>query len=281
MRKIPILTIVIMACFVMMDLSSAAVGIRIVSLAPSTTEILFALGLDKEIVGVSSWCNYPLEAGKRPKVGTMSDPNIEQILILKPDLILCTGLEQAPMIRKLEQIGLKVIVSNPSSIEELCLSIRSIGRLVGKGDAADRIVGSIESELAKIEMKIPSRKGPDRPKVLLEVWHNPLLTVGGKSFISDVITKAGGVNIASDIQRPYLHVNTEWVLAKDPDCVIIGYMAYFNNALAVGKRVGWGDVAAVRNKRIYNDINPDILFRPGPRTIEAVKLIHERIYSEK
>src|SRR3989338_8131884 len=124
--------------------------LRIVSLAPSTTEIIFALGLDSEIVGVSQFCDYPEAALAKERVGAFSQPNIEKIVSLRPDIIFCTGLEQAPAIEKLRQLNLKVCVSDPSNFKELFDSIAEIGNLVGREGQAARLITEMRESIRMI-----------------------------------------------------------------------------------------------------------------------------------
>ena len=252
--------------------------LRVVSLAPSTTEILFALGLDEEIVGVSLFCNYPEEAQAKEKIGTFSQPNIEKILSLKPDIIFCTGLEQAPVIGKLRQLSLRLYVSDPSSVEELFDSIREMGELIGKEKNADILIDKMKKDLEAIQSKVKSIPEEDRVKVFVEFWNDPLMSAGRDSFIDELITLAGGINIAHDTQRAYSYFSPEQVIKRDPDCIVLAYMVNEDAASAIRKRLGWREISAVKNNRIYNDINPDILLRPGPRLVEGLKELHNRLY---
>lgn len=251
---------------------------RYISLAPSTTEILFALGLDKEIAGVSSYCNYPPKAQSKEKVGNFSQPNIEKILALRPDYIFCTGLEQAPVIAELKRLNLKVYVADPKNIGELLESIRRIGKLTHKENAAESLIADMKSQIEEINSKtrlIPEEK---KPRVFIEIWHDPLTTVGKGSFIDELITLAGGINIAGDAKRAYSTFSAEEVIRRNPECIILAYMDKEQPIKLVGKRFGWTGIAAVKNNRIYNDINPDSLLRPGPRVVSGLKEIYKRLY---
>lgn len=251
---------------------------RIVSLAPSTTEILFALGLDSEIVGVSSFCDYPLKAQEKEKVGTFSHPNIEKILSLKPDIIFCTGLEQAPIIRKLRQLKLEVYVSDPSNVDDLFDSITEMAALTNREKKAENLIEEMRRGIARIKSRVKSIPEKDKPRVFVEFWNNPLMTPGRGSFIDELITLAGGANIAYDTERPYSYFSPEQVLNRDPDCIIVAYMVNEDASKAISERLGWKEIAAVKNNRIYNDIDPNILLRPGPRLVEALTQLHKRLY---
>jgi len=251
---------------------------RYISLAPSTTEILFALGLNDEIVGVSSYCNYPPEAKKKEKVGNFSQPNIEKIVFLKPVYIFCTGLEQAPIISSLRRLGLKVYVADPSSISQILSSIKDIGKITGKTKEAESLTEKMRKDIEEISLKVKVIPPEKRQKVFLEIWHDPLSTAGIGSFVDELITLAGGINIASDTKRAYSIFSPEEVIKRNPDCIIIAYMASGNAAKSMAARFGWSDVAAIKNNRVYADIDSDLLLRPGPRVVEALKEIHRRLY---
>lgn len=251
---------------------------RYISLAPSTTEILFALGLDEEIAGVSTFCNYPGKALAKEKIGDFSSPNIEKILALKPDFIFCTGLEQAPVILKLKRLGLKVYVADPVSLHELFETIRDIGRITARDAEAAALIEKMKAGIDEVDSavrRIPSGK---RKKVFIEIWHDPLLTAGKGSLVGELAERAGGINIAGDIKGPYAPISAEQVISRDPDCIIMTYMEKAPPRALLEGRFGWSNITAVRTRRVFNDINPDTVLRPGPRIVEGLKEIHKRLY---
>jgi len=251
---------------------------RVISLAPSTTEILFALGLDDNIVGISSFCNYPQETENKEKVGAFSSPNIEKILSLKPDIIFCTGLQQAPAAEKLSRLGIKVYVSDPSSIAELFESIRQIASLTHSESEADELIHKMKDEIEEVRSSLKGVASGEMPKVFVEIWSHPLMTAGKGSLIDELITLAGGINIAYDTEKTYSYFTSENVIKRDPDCIILGYMQEEVPLKMLKGRFGWQEIAAVKNNRVYNDVDPDTLFRPGPRLTEGLKEIHKRLY---
>jgi len=270
--------IILLIIFLFLAYGKAEAGSRYISLAPSTTEILFALGLDEEIVGVSSFCNYPLEAQEKEKIGTFSQPNIEKILSLRPDIIFCTGLEQAPMVGRLKQLNLKVYVSDPSNIKELFDSIKEMAVLTNRDKAGDALINRMKIGIELIESKAGLIPEKDKVRVFVEFWNDPLMSAGRDSFINELITLAGGINIAYDTERPYSYFSPEQVIKRNPDCIIVAYMVNKDAAKAIKERLGWKEIPAVKNNRIYTDINPDILLRPGPRLVEALAELQKRLY---
>jgi iron complex transport system substrate-binding protein len=250
---------------------------RYISIASSTTEILFALGLDEEIVAVSSYCNYPTQAQTKIKVGTFSSPNIEKIISLKPDIVFCTGLEQQDTIRKLRQLNLNVFVSDPANFKELFQSIKDIGALTHREKEADALIAKMKADIEEVGLSAQAMPPRKRPKVFVEIWSQPLMTAGKGSFVDELINLAGGINIAYDTKRPYSYFSAEQVIKRNPDCIILGYMQKDSSKKIMEKRFGWKNISALKNNRIYNDINPDLFLRPGPRLTEGLKEIHRRI----
>jgi iron complex transport system substrate-binding protein len=253
---------------------------RIISLAPSTTEILFALGLDEQIVAVTTFCNYPSEALSKESVGTVTQPDIEKIIFLKPDIILTTGLEQAFAVERLRQLKLNIHVSDPSNVEELFASISTIAELTHRENEAKGLIARMKREINEIRQKTKLIPEGKRKKVFIEIWHDPLITAGQGSFVDELIDMAGGINIAHDVTRPYTYFSAEQLIKRDPDCIILGHIAEDKIMDAIKKRLGWSKISAVKNNHIYGDVNPDIFLRPGPRLAEGLRKIYKRIYPQ-
>ncbi|MDD5439768.1 MAG: cobalamin-binding protein [Candidatus Omnitrophica bacterium] len=262
-------------------LAQEAHPLRVISLAPATTEILFALGLDKEIVGVSQFCDYPEQCRTREKVGTFSAPNIEKIVEVTPDVIFCTGLEQGPAVTKLRQLGFKVVVSDPRNFKELFRSIETIGSVTGKTAEAHALVGIMKERVKKVADDVSRVPLKERPRMYIEIWYSPLSTAGRGSFLDELIKEAGGINIASDMPRPYGGMSPERVIAGDPECIVLAYMSKGAPAKILEKRFGWNGITALRNGRIYCDIVPNLLLRPGPRLVEGLEELHKRLYGNR
>jgi len=251
---------------------------KYISLAPSTTEILFALGLNENIVGVSSYCNYPPEAKDKAKIGDFSHPNMEKIISLKPDYIFCTGLEQAPVIEELKRLKFNVYVADPANIEELLKSIQDIGRITRKEKEAVALTGKMKDDIEKVRAMTGLIPQDKRVKVFVEIWHEPLMTAGKGSFVDEIITLAGGINIAHEVPRPYCYFSAEKVVNLNPGCIIMTYMDKRSPLKLIEARFGWKNIDAVKNKRVFNDIDPDELLRPGPRITEGLKELQKRLY---
>lgn len=271
--------IVIMMLALSIDGELPAKELRIVSVTPSTTEIACALGLINNLVGVSTFCDYPPEVKDKEKVGSFSEPNIEKIISLKPDLVLATGLEQAETALKLKKMKINVFTVDPGDFNELFACVKEIGRLCGREPQAGALIGNMRDSLANISQKVGLIKEQDRPRAYLEIWYDPIMTAGNGSLAGEMITIAGGINIASDAPRPFSQFSPELIIKRNPDVIILGYMsAGIPAAGAVSGRLGWRDINAVRYGRVYDDIDSDLLFRPGPRMVRGVEELYKRFY---
>ncbi|MCP4050574.1 MAG: cobalamin-binding protein [bacterium] len=249
---------------------------RLVSIAPTVTEILFALGLDEKIVGVTSLCDYPKEVLNKDIVGTFSHPDTEKIISLKPDIIFATDLEQDVIVERLRKLNLNVFVSSPENIAELFDSIKEIGDLTGRKENASRLIKRLESIVNTVQDRVKRLSTDIRPRVFIEIWNDPLMTAGKGSFIDELIYLAGGINIAHDVTRPYSYFSAEQVIKRNPDCIFIGH----TDSDFVADRIGWRNISAVKYNRVYSDIDPDLLLRSGPRLFDGLLEIHKRLYPE-
>jgi len=252
---------------------------RIVSLAPSVTEMLFALGLGDRIVGATDHCDFPPEAKKIPRVGGLGRPNIEKLLSLAPDIVIATDLERKDLAEALRRAGIQVLELKIGDFAELFDAEREIGDAVGEPQQAARQVREMQAQLdaaAKLCAGVPR----DRlPRVFIEVWSDPLITAGGRSFLDDVVARAGGVNVAHDLEQDYPTINPERVVEWNPDVILLCYMTESQNAATqIAGRIGWGGIKAVREGRIIADISPDALLRPGPRLVAGVQRLAERLH---
>ncbi|MFH0826318.1 MAG: cobalamin-binding protein [Candidatus Omnitrophota bacterium] len=255
---------------------------RYVSLSPATTEILFALGLKDKIVAVTSFCNFPEETKKIAKIGTFSEPNIEIIISLKPTIVFATGLEQTLVVSKLKKSGLRVVVSDPKNIAELFESLTQIGKETGKEEAAEELKENMLRRLEAVKAKAAVIPAEKRVSVFIEIWHDPIMTAGPGSFVDELINLAGARNIANDAPRAYSRFSNEVIIERNPDVIILGYMDKANESTQLIKnRMGWQNIAAVKNDRIVKDIDPDLILRPGPRLVDGLERIYQSLYDEK
>ncbi|MFO7273529.1 MAG: cobalamin-binding protein [Bacillota bacterium] len=248
------------------EVTLAAEPQRILSLGPSATEAIFALGRGDRLVGRTDWCNFPEEALSVPSVGSLFPPDYERILETEPDLVVM--IEGSVDVReKLEQeYGLQVFVYAPATFEQLFDQMVALGQALNAREAAEAIVAEMRAEVAGIEAKTASLT--DRPVVFYVVWPDPLSTAGPGSFIDDMIRIAGGVNAAGDAGSPWPTFSVEQLIAADPDVIVAGSQALAQEILT---RPGWESIKAVRNGRVVSVPNEDIVVRPGPRLSEGLR----------
>ncbi|MDD5491159.1 MAG: cobalamin-binding protein [bacterium] len=250
---------------------------RIISLAPANTEILYALNLGDKVVGVSSYCNYPPQCAEKEKVGDFSNPNIEKVAALKPDLILATGLEQNPAVDKLKKLGFNVVVIDPQNFNQLFDAITRIGEITGRGTYAFILNQSIKARIARL-MQVIAARITEPPKIFIEISTQPLMTASRNTFLDEMINMLRAINVAGDLSRPYCRISEEYVIKQDPDYIILTSpqsRKYFTSNKA------WNSIKAVKEKHFIDEINPDLLLRPGPRLIDGLEQLAEKIYQIK
>jgi iron complex transport system substrate-binding protein len=262
----------------------AALPQRIVSLAPSNTEILFAVGAGDQVVGVTEYCNYPPEAKEgREIVGGFSAKSlsVEKILSLKPDVVFSAGAIHQPVIEALEQAGVTVVAFDAQNFDEVYQNILTAGRITGHVAEAEKVVAEMKARLAKVQAIVREIPEQARLRVFYEVWDEPLMTAGPNTFIGQMIELAGGVNIFADVEEQYPQISPEAVVERNPD-VILGPDSHAEGLTAekIAARPGWSDIKAVKDGRILI-VNGDIVSRPGPRVVEAVEAIARLLYPER
>lgn len=254
--------------------------LRIVSLAPNATEILFSLGAGDRVVGVTDYCDHPPQVNDIKKVGSFSFLNIERIFSVAPDFIVLSSHEQERFIKTLEDLGIPVYVCFPNDFDELFRSISAIGKLTGTERRAAALVDSLETELDRLKVEVGETFGEgENPRVYFEISSRPLMTVGEKSFIGNLIEVSGGANIGRDIPRDYAVINSELIISRDPEMIFIFQSS--SNRESVAKRLGWDRIRAVKEGRIFDNLDEDRILRPGPRSIQGARDIYEHLRSLK
>jgi len=236
---------------------------RIVSLTPSNTEILYALGLSDRVVGVTRFCDYPKTAKSRTKVGDMTI-SPEAVVALKPDLVFAHGMLNSTAIPGLEKLGLTVFSIDPKTLAEVARDIRTVGKLTGKPKTADAVAGKIESTIKSVKA---NRAKKHSPNVLVVIQFNPLWAAGPKTFVNEILGIAHAKNVAFDARSGFVPFSRELAITRNPDVIITGQAADIE---LFTKSPEWRTTNAVKNKRIYV-IDSDILLRAGPRLAEGLK----------
>lgn len=249
---------------------------RIISLSPSNTEILFALGLDDDIVGVTEYCDYPEAATKKETIGGFSKSDAEKIISLKPDLVIASGDPNENLEGILREADIPILSYESKNLEEVMSQIERIGSLTNKSEEAEKIVKDMEKRRKKIVEKV---KDVDKVRVFYEIWHSPLKAAGKGSFMDELIGLAGGDNIAKDSEIAYPEFDVELLIDKNPEV----YLTTMHNAEKdienIKARPGYNNIDAIKNDRIYL-LDSNIASRPGPRMIEALEIVAEKIHPE-
>jgi iron complex transport system substrate-binding protein len=242
---------------------------RIVSLAPGITEILFALGLDDKIAGVTTFCDWPAAAGTKPRIGGFTNPSIEKIVFLKPDLIIATADgNRKDTVRQLERIGLPVYVTNPSDTNGILKSIVHIGEITNRKQNAGELAEKLQKRLNNITRQI-RHKG--KPRVFFQIGLDPVITAGKGTLINEVIERAGGVNVAGLDTARYPRYSAEGIMGAAPEIILFAPMV--NDKEFTTGKIFWQKfrgVPAVKNNKIY-PINTDLISRASPRIVDAIE----------
>jgi iron complex transport system substrate-binding protein len=236
---------------------------RIVSLIPATTELLFALGAGGSVVGRTTWCDYPAAAASVPNLGDGIAPNLEAVLASRPDLVLLyNSAQNASAADRLRQLGIPALRLNTDRLADVDRVGRLLGRLTGRAKAADSVAGVFDTALASATAAPQDR----RPRVLLLVWEQPPMTIGHGSFLSELVTRAGGANLFDDVSASAGAVSIEAVTARDPELILTTSAG----PASFARRPEWQVVRAVRERR-FLPVNGSEFNRPSPRAPQAIR----------
>jgi iron complex transport system substrate-binding protein len=252
---------------------------RIVSLAPNITEMIYFLGLEERLVGVTQFSYFPKEAQKKPKVGVYTGVNIEKVVTLSPDLVIATADgNRREDVEMLEEAGIPVYVVNPRKVHQVLDTIENVGTLCGVHDRARHLVHCLRQRVTKVIKEVRNRK---RPLIFLVINVKPLMSVNRSTIHHDVIYLAGGNNMTGDQPITYPTLSMEEVIKKGPDAIIISSMereGEFEKARKEWFR--WPTLPAVQKGRVYC-IDSDLIDRSAPRIVtgleEMARLIHPEI----
>jgi len=249
---------------------------RIVSLAPNMTETVYALGAQDRLVGVTTYCDYPPAAAAKEKVGGPLSPSLEQIVALRPDVVLAAKTaNRRETLEALERLGIAVYGTNPKSVEEVLDSTRRVADAIGAREQGEALVAQLRARLAALKQRLSGR--PER-RVLFVVWHDPLISVGRNTFLADALRWAGA-ELAVESDREWPQLNLEEVLRVQPDFVVFASAhagPVENTVNDLRARPGWRNLAAIRQNRVA--VISDAVNRPGPRLIEAIEELARQLH---
>lgn len=253
---------------------------RVVSLAPSITEILFAIGAGGSVVGVTEFCDYPPEALTKTQVGD-SRANLEAILALEPDLVLAMEVIRDDVLKTLQQLKIPLFIMEAQSLEHVYAHVQTLGRMLGRVPEANSVAHTMRQDIQAIASK--TRSLP-KPRVLYVVYPQPFITVGPGSFIHQLLELAGGDNIAKDAGSAYPRLSMEVVLQKDPEIILFPTMGGQNTPeMDLVQWSRWTTMSAVKNKRLHL-VPWTLISRPGPRLVQGLeaiaKILHPEVFQE-
>jgi len=258
---------------------------KIISLAPSNTEILFALGLADRVVAVTDYCNYPPEAEGKESIGGFSTPNIEKVVALSPDLILAASIHQTEVIPTLEAGGMTVFALAPKTLDEVLEAITLVGKITGTENEASKLVAEMQTKIKAVTDKTRNLTEAQKPRVFYVTWHDPLMTAGSGTLHDELIQKAGGTNVARDLTG-YAGITLEAVIDANPEVIVAGVgMGTGADAplqFAMNEQTLRNTDARLHN-RVYA-IDVDLAGRAGPRIVDALEqfaqFVHPELFEE-
>ena len=248
---------------------------RIISLVPSVTEILFALGTEEQLVAVTDACTYPEAATSLPHVGQYSDPSLEQILLHRPGLVFASAdMNRPDQVKRLESLNIPVFVVYPSTVQETLETIRAIGQVTGHAAAAEALVDDFSRRLRHIEQQLEHRP---RVSALVCVMLQPLVVAGPDTIVGDILRYAGAVNPVPAGNTNYPTWNMEALLRIDPEVIIVS--AHPGQPAPAMVFDQWPQLRAVREQRIIETV-ADWIHRPGPRMILGIEALAQALHPD-
>jgi iron complex transport system substrate-binding protein len=257
---------------------------RIVSLAASNTEILFAIGAGSQTVGRDTFSDYPEEAKAVADIGgSWGELNLEAITALEPDLILASGLQTPEQVKSLQDVGLTVyLLPNPMDLDGLYANLETVAQLTGRQTEAAALIESLKARVAAVtELVAPLSSAPTVYYELDATDPAAPYTAGPGTFIDALIQLAGGINIAGEMDSPWVQISSEQIVAWNPALIILGNSAYGVTAESVAARAGWDVLDAVKNQQIF-PFDDNLVSRPGPRLVDGlevlVKILHPDLF---
>jgi iron complex transport system substrate-binding protein len=250
---------------------------RVVALAPSITETIYSIGAGDAVVGVTDFTDWPAEATQRPSVGGIVNPSIEKLVSLRPDLVIATReVNHKDTIDELDRLGIPVFVVDPQGLDGVLESVRQVGRALNRSREADRLVDRLRARRDAVVTRV---RGLARPRVLLVIWPDPVITIGRHAFITDVINAAGGQSVTEDLAQLYPQISLEEVLRRNPEWLLLPANGHQPISLAdLEKRPGWDRVDAVRRRHVlYYDERLD---HSSPRAFDALEDIAKQLHAD-
>lgn len=248
---------------------------RVVALAPNVVESLWAVGAGAQVVGVSAGSDYPSAARSKPQTGSFSNPDEEVIVSMRPDLAVVAHGNPLALLDRLRARKIPVYVLHPKKVADVLSALRGLGRLTGHAERGEQLASAAERRLTALSTRLTGRL---RPRTALMVWDDPITLAGGGAYLNDVITRAGGVNVAGDLRAPYPVVDAEAFLVRNPEAIL--FASHDSTRLTAAlARPGIRSTAAARGGKVY-PVPEDLLLRAGPRLIDGIEAAARRLHPE-
>ncbi len=251
---------------------------RIVSLAPSLTETVYALGAQERLVGVTDYCDYPPEAQMKPKVGGTINPNLEQVVALRPDLVLATrALNRRETVEALEHLGIAAYATDPRSVQGVLVSTARLAEVIGAGERGEALAANLRARLAELKRLLSGR--PAR-RVLFVVWSDPLVSIGRGTFLADALRWAGAESVV-DSSQDWPRLALEEVVHLQPEYLVFASShseEVERDFEALRERPGWRNLEAVRQRRMA--VISDAVNRPSPRLVDAIEQLARQLHPD-
>ena len=262
------------------EVTLAAPPVRVVSLVPSVTETIFALGGEARLAGRTDWCDSPPAARNKPSVGSMIDPSIETIVKLRPDLVIATdeGNREETFVQ-LRRLGIPMYLVHAHRVSEMLDMLTRVGELIGRREAVGPLVASIQGRIEDVRRRVRARR---TPSVLYVLWPEPLIVPGQGSHITELIEMAGGRSITAAMNESYVRLSLEAAVARAPEVIILADHSKTGTAAGRQSPETWQrltSVPAVRAGRLHS-IDLSILHRYGPRVPDGLELLARIIHPE-
>lgn len=255
---------------------------KIISISPNMTEILFAVGAGENVVGVTKFADYPQEATEVDKIGSITEPNIEKIINMEPDVVIASSVNKKETIERLRELDVKVAGFEANSVDKAIENIKTVAKLTGNQDKGEKIVAEMYIKIGEITNLVEEHlENNDKRKVFYEIWNDPLYTAGKNNFIDDLINMAGGINIGRLAEGQWPQYNLEKLLVEDPEVYISTPHSASREVSKekIKNRDQYQSISAIKNDRVYV-INQDILNRASPRLVKGLTLMTKAIFPE-
>ena len=267
------------------QVSLAAPAQKIVSMAPSNTEILFYLGAGSQVIGRDEFSDFPAEASALPSVGgSMGKYNLEAIANLKPDLVLAASINTPEQVKALSDLGLTVFyLANPADINGMYANLQTVAKLVGKEAQTETLIQSLKGRVDAVTARLANVT--TKPRVYYELdFSNPAkpYTAGPGSFVDSLLVQAGGENIAAGLKGQYAEISAEEIVSKNPEVILLGDTAYSNPPVTpenTAQRPGWDKLAAVVNKQVFA-FDDNLVSRPTARLVDGLEAMAKLVHPE-